>query len=126
MVSIKLLMSYLEGRSQFVSYNNKFSSSLNLSSGVPQGSILGPLLFSLYINDLPSVLSSSYHMYADDVQIYRSCKIDDSAICVEAINAEMVKVCEWVTRNGLTLNAKKQKLSLSIKLVSTLLHFQNC
>lgn len=54
---------------------------LSITSGVPQGSILGPLLFSLFINDLSSVINCSYHMFADDVQIYVSCKTNDVTNC---------------------------------------------
>lgn len=69
--TINWVKSYLEHRTQAVRCNNKLSPHLNCDVGVPQGSILGPLLFSIYINDLPSVCSGcDIQMYADDTVIY--------------------------------------------------------
>ena len=67
------MKSYLKNRTQVVSVNGTKSNTAEISSGVPQGSILGPLLFLIFINDLPLVLSgkvSSTDMYADDTTIY--------------------------------------------------------
>lgn len=83
------------------------SSPLKLLSGVPQGSILGPLLFSLFINDLGSILQCSYHMFADDVQLYLKCKPSDITNGVFLLNQELLKVEKWVTSNGLSLNINK-------------------
>lgn len=67
----KLIQSYLTGRTQSVFSNFTLSSPVDIISGVPQGSILGPILFSLFINDLPSVLKNCMiHIFADDVQLY--------------------------------------------------------
>ena len=66
-----LIRSYLENRFQAVFCNSSLSSFEPIKSGVPQGSILGPVLFTIFINDLPSVLKyRSVHMFADDVQLY--------------------------------------------------------
>ena len=72
--------SYLEDRTQMRSINGLFSSSCSLSCGVPQGTILGPLLFLLYINDLPNCLSNCEpRMYADDTHLtYASYNIQTS------------------------------------------------
>ena len=78
-----LFRSYLQERSQYVHFNDISSDRINLVCGVPQGSILGPLLVSLYINDMPSILCSTYHL-SDDVQLYRSCKLVDVSDCVES------------------------------------------
>ena len=69
--SYDLLSSYLTGRSQFVEFSGHKSDTLPISTGVPQGSVLGPLLFLVYINDLPLV-SNIFHMlmYADDTTLY--------------------------------------------------------
>ena len=113
--SVNLFRSYLQNRTQYVDYNEQLSDTITLCSGVPQGSILGPLLFSIYINDLPSVLSSSYHLYADDVQIYKSCKINEIYECVQSLNNELVKISEWVKNNRLTLNVRKSQAIVIFK-----------
>ena len=71
----KWFESYLSNRSQCVSINNSLSNCLPVLSGVPQGSILGPLLFLVYINDLPSVISSSNtFIFADDTKCFKTIK----------------------------------------------------
>lgn len=106
----KLIATYLAERKQAVVLKNKVSKFVNVSTGVPQGSILGPLLFSIFINDLPlSVKNSAIHMYADDVQIYLSCKlglIEDGA---HRLNEDLKQVSLWAERNSLKLNPLKSK-----------------
>ena len=80
-------------------------------SGVPQGSVLGPLLFIIFINDLPQVLRHSRHMiYADDIQIYHHCHANDILHGLAAIQSDAQAVSEWAKANGLSLNLAKCKL----------------
>ena len=116
----KLVRSYLTGRSQRVSVNNSLSDSLDVMKGVPQGSILGPLLFNLYINDLPDILENCrIHIYADDIQLYTFCNADSIANCIVNLNYELNKIFEWATNNHLCLNPQKSKcLVISKKLIN--------
>ena len=68
--------SFLSNRSQCVVINNSLSASEPVTSGIPQGSVLGPLLFVIYINDLPDVVDKDTHVYlfADDTKVYRQIK----------------------------------------------------
>lgn len=108
--AVNLIGSYLNGRSQYVDAQGKKSRSMMIEGGVPQGSILGPLLFSIYVNDLPTVLSKSkVRMYADDVQLYMSDDYGSISNCVANLNEELRAVYKWAKTNGLTLNPSKSK-----------------
>ena len=102
-----LFINYLSERYQYVEYNGSKSSHQPISTGVPQGSILGPLLFLIYINDLP-VASNLFNMlmYADDTTLY--CNIDQHTN-EYTINAELNKIKEWLSSNKLSLNISKTK-----------------
>ena len=79
-LTLSWIESYLTCRRQHVIVNNRLSPALDLSTGVPQGSIIGPLLFSLYINDLPSVCPDvETQLYADDTVIYTVCACQHKA-----------------------------------------------
>ena len=66
------ITSFLSNRFQRVAVNNSYSDWKPVTSGVPQGSILGPLLFAIYVNDMPSVVSSKLFKFADDTKLYRT------------------------------------------------------
>ena len=98
---------YLSGRHQYVDYNDAKSETKSVLIGVPQGPILGPLLFLIYINDLPSV-TPIFHMlmYADDTTLYCNLNGVNSEV---KINNELSKISEWLSSNKLSLNIKKTK-----------------
>lgn len=110
---ITLMRSYLKNRTQVVSVNGKKSNFATISSGVPQGSILGPLLFLIFINDLPLVLSkkvSSIDMYADDTTVY---DIQDDLETLRSNLQESLSVLhKWCQQNGMLLNTDKTKVML--------------
>lgn len=115
--SVNLIRSYLTARMQYVDFENQQSDNISVPSGVPQGSILGPLLFSLYINDLPNAISfSKFHLYADDCQLYISGHPSDISDIINQINTDIHSILEWCGHNGLVLNAKKtQSIIFSTK-----------
>ena len=99
---------YLMGRSQYVHVNGKNSGDMILNYSVPQGSILGPLLFILYINDLHQVSKlAEYIFYADDANIIITA--DSYEIFKKKVDTVLRKINTWVSSNGLKLNIKKTK-----------------
>ena len=68
--TLRWIESFLVGRSQTVVLNENSSDEMQVSSGLPQGSVLGPILFLLYINDLPDSLQSKVRFFADDTAVY--------------------------------------------------------
>lgn len=108
--AIRLIISYLEERYLEVHANSIVSNRLSISSGVPQGSVLGPVLFLMYINDLPNVIChSKYHIFADDLQIYKCLKMNDYNDHVNLINQDIKSIVEWSEHNFLSLNVTKTK-----------------
>ena len=100
--------SYLIGRSQQVDYNSHISNIRTISSSVPQGSILGPLLFIIYVNDFPNCLKFSSNLsFADDTTVILSAK--NSNLLVQKGNKELKNIDNWLIANKLSLNIKKTK-----------------
>lgn len=101
----KWIRSYLEGRSLQVSFNSTLSASFGASSGVPQGSHLGPLLFVLFINDLFTTLSDSNVLcYADDAKIFKTIKNSHDAYLLQQ---DLDKFSKWCDKNLLSINVSK-------------------
>lgn len=107
-ISINWFKSYLSNRHQYVNINNTNSNVSHVSCGVPQGSILGPLLFLIYINDIhKSTKKLNFISFADDTTVYFSHKSVDTLI--DTVNIELKSLTSWLILNKLTLNATKTK-----------------
>ena len=112
-VAFKWFQSYLTGRTQHVRRGSDLSATVQLICGVPQGSVLGPILFIMYIADLVSVIEQhdlSPHLYVDDTQIYGSCPPSDVGHLVQDISGCVDTVGDWMSSNRLQLNSDKTEL----------------
>ena len=98
---------YLTGRLQYVLYREQTSDFLPIRCGVPQGSILGPLLFLIYINDLNNASSFDTLLFADDTTLQISSDNVSELFC--RANCELSEISDWFKANLLTLNAKKTR-----------------
>ena len=111
---IRWIRNYLCQRSQFVSIDDVSSHTLPVTSGVPQGSVLGPLLFILYINEVVSTISagSDINMFADDIALYR---IIRTASDFQYLQNDVNSITTYIKSKNLKFNANKCKLMLIIK-----------
>ena len=100
-----LFSSYLSNRQQYVSVNNVNSSTQYIKYGVPQGSVLGPLLFLLYINDLGNSCDSTPRLFADDTCVIA--KGTSPAQLEQQLNHELKQIAAWINANNLTINPSK-------------------
>ena len=99
------ISSYLSGRSQFVKLANWSSRTFSVTSGVPQGSHLGPILFILFMDDATKVFSTSaYLMYADDLKIFKEIK---NVLDASALQRDLNRFLQWCNLNELFLNVQK-------------------
>lgn len=106
---LKWFESYLTGRKQITKVNNVQSNATNIEYGVPQGSILGALLFIIYINDLPNMLNKcEIILYADDTLIFAEGQSNQQ--CYDDLTQDMKKVEIWLGMNKLKLNENKTKI----------------
>lgn len=101
---------YLFGRRQRVHLEDSISSWCTTSAGVPQGGVLSPLLFATFINSISNKLTSSYHLYADDLQIYSQAPLQQLHECIEYINNDLRHIAEWSKAFGLTVNPVKTQV----------------
>ena len=105
------IKSYMSNRCQYVSYNGHDSMMQDISCGVPQGSILGPLLFLLYINDLGNICQNlSAFMFADDTSLLGH--DTDISVLKAKVNDDLVIISSWLNANKLSLNLSKSQFML--------------
>ena len=113
-VANKWFKSYLEGRSQKTYVNNAYSEELSVNVGVPQGSVLGPLLFLMYVNDIAHVLpDNNLRLFADDTNVFITGNNIES-LQLDSINA-LTKLHKWFSANMLSLNISKTCFTLFSK-----------
>lgn len=110
-VAHQWVTSYLKNRSQFVEIANIKSNNCNITCGVPQGSVLGPILFLLYVNDIVSVSQLlRCILFADDTTLFYSGKnIKD---VLQIVENEFQKIMKWFNANTLSLNISKTKFMI--------------
>ena len=103
-----ILKHYLQNRKQRVVLNGQSSSWLDINAGLPQGSVLGPLLFLIYINDLPENLVSVSKLFADDTSIFST--VSDINKSTEELNRDLSTVNNWAFqwKTAFNLDPNKQ------------------
>ena len=108
--SLKLPNDYLTNRKQVVHVNNTYSDQQSIVCGVPQGSTLGPLLFSIYINDLPNASKFETLLFAGDTALFLS--NDNLKTLNKDVNYKLLNIEAWLNANKLSLNYSKTKYLL--------------
>ena len=108
--SLSWFESYLSGRQQFVSIDSQRSDSLLIKQGVPQGSVLGPALFLLFVNDIPLHLTdSTVDIYADNTTITQGVHFSDLCSMTPLLNSNLDVVQRWASCKKMFINKKKTK-----------------
>ena len=102
----KWVRDFLRGRRQRVRVEADFSSWVPVKSGIPQGSVLGPSLFVIFINDMPDMIDSMCQLFADDAKVYRAIANQDDK---ESLQSDLDKLSEWSIRWQLPFNVEKCK-----------------
>ena len=105
---LNILTDFLDNRTQRVSLNGQYSSWAKAEAGVPQGSILGPLLFLIYINDLSDNLASNPKLFADDTSLFCVVKNVDASNIEQ--NNDLKKIGEWAFHWKMSFNPELQSL----------------
>ena len=104
---LRWIQSFLHGRRQRVAVEGSHSGWVEVSSGIPQGSVLGPVLFLIFINDLPGVVESTARLFADDTKLYRELHCDNGRHLLQA-DIELLE--EWAVKWQLPFNKEKCKI----------------
>ena len=107
---LNFIRSYLTNRRQYVNINGSSSGVKNVSVGVPQGSVLGPLFFNIFINDICSISTAKKILFANDAVFY----ITDSSLqsCIYKLNQLFNQLSKWLLNNKLIANGSKSKLMI--------------
>jgi hypothetical protein len=111
-LALNWFQSYLQSRTSYVKFGSHKSATTGYKIGVPQGSALGPALFSLYIAPLANVVRSfgvNHHQYADDTQLYLAAKCSNISSQLSLIEGCTTAVHNWLAHNGLCLNPDKSE-----------------
>ena len=112
-LALQWFMNYLKDRQQFVCYNDCISSNKLISCGVPQGSVLGPTLFLIYINDLPNSTSYfNFRLFADDSNLFHTFNRNERNINLADVSKSLQDVISWCNSNKLTININKTKFMI--------------
>lgn len=120
-LALEWFRSYLTNRTQYVRYKNVNSEMRKVTCGVPQGSVLGPLLFIIYTNDLPESISGRSILFADDTTVYASSS-SLTELCLH-INSDLNSLTDWFCANKLSLNVGKTNYVIFSKIpVSEVVH----
>lgn len=105
--TLRWIKNYLDNRKQSVVVNGEVSSTIDVTSGVPQGSVLGPTLFILFINDLPTVVNNEVRLFADDTKLYG--KADSKESC-QNLQKDIDALEEWASESLMKFHPKKCKV----------------
>ena len=108
----KLMENYFTGRQQRVVLNGQTSSWKNILAGVPQGSVLGPILFLIYINDLPNGIESICKIFADDTSLFS--KVKDATFSDTQLNNDLNKISKWAFQWKMLFNPNASKQAIEI------------
>ena len=109
-IANKWFKSYLDNRMQYLDFKGSKSDLANITCGVPQGSILGPILFLIYINDINASTKLNLLSFADDTTVYTSSA--SVTTLIKKTNTELKLLYDWLCANKLSLNIKKTTFSL--------------
>ena len=113
--TVNWFSSYLSERFQVVRISTALSDKLPVKNGVPQGSILGPILFNIYVNDLPTIPQNSISkMYVDDNKLSFTFPVQQCDSAIAKMNNDLCRIRDWCFDNRLLLNASKTKLMVFV------------
>ena len=109
---LSLLRHFLTDRFQRVVLNGQNSEWMKIEAGVPQGSILGPLLFLIYINDLPGNLECKPKIFADDTSLFSL--VEDQQVSCDQLNGDLIKISEWAHQWKMSFNPDPSKQAVEV------------